>query len=114
MDATELNVAVLSEALDVPVSTQIPKDRSTSMVCVQRSAGSEDDFFDYPEITLICWGATDAEASGLAISAAHALSEAAQTHDLLSSSELETMSRDEWATTGASRYRVVLSQVINK
>lgn len=113
MNATAINVAILSDALDVPVTTQVPKDRPERMVCVSRSGGTMDEFFDRPEITLICWGSTDAEASGLAISAIHALSEAAQTHDLLSSSDLDSMSRDSWSATGEARYRVVLQQVIN-
>lgn len=113
MDATAINVAILSEALEVPVCTQVPKDRPARMVCVERSGGSSEDCFDLPEITLLCWGATDAEASGIAITAAHALAEAAQTHDLLSSSELDSMSRDSWSATGEARYRAVLQQVIN-
>lgn len=113
MDAVAINVATLKAALDVPVSSEIPIERPERMVCVQRSGGPRDECFDYPEITLLCWGATDAEASGLAISAAHALSEAAESHPLLSSSEMDTMSRDEWSTNGAARYRVVIQQVIN-
>lgn len=114
MDAVAINVECLAAALAVPVRTEIPKDRPQRMVCVSRSGGTSDDCFDYPEITLLCWGISDADASGLAISATHALAEAAELHPLLSSSEVDTISRDEWAATGASRYRVVLFQVINR
>lgn len=120
MDATSMNVAVLKAAgitvggITVPVTTKVPADRPDLMICVSREGGYMDEFFDHPTMTLLCWGRTDAEASGLALSAAHALSDAALDHPLLSSSEMESMSRDEWTPNGAARYRVMIQQTINR
>lgn len=66
-----------------------------------------------PTVALTVWGRTDADAHGLAVSAVHALAEAAQTHDLLSSADLQTMSRDEWTSTGQARYLVEVDLTIN-
>ena len=49
----------------------------------------------------------------MALSAWHALTDAAQTHDLLSSADLQTMSRDEWTATGQARYLVEIDLTIN-
>lgn len=114
MDAIAVNVAVLAAALpDVDVCTEVPPDRPGRMVVVERTGGAMDTCFDYPEITLTCWGATDQEASALAVAAARALFEAAQTHPLLSSSDMESKSGDDWPQDGTPRHRVVLQQVIN-
>ena len=113
IDSVALVVDILSRSLTVPVSTEIPQKRPQRLVLVEREGGRCDTFYDRPRIGLLCWGASDAEAQGIAIDAAHALAEAATTDRNLSSSSVETMSRDGWAQGNGARYRVVLEMTVN-
>lgn len=113
MDDIALVVGILADALQVPVSTEIPPTRPKRLVMVALSGDLSDEFIHRPRIMLTCWGESDADAHGLAMSAWHALADAASTHDLLSYVALETMSRDEWTSTGQARYLVQLDLTIN-
>lgn len=113
MDDIALVVGVLADALDVPVSTEIPPERPERLITVSLASDSSDTFIHRPTMALTVWGSTDQDAHGLAVSAYHALAEAAQTHELLSSAQLATMSRDEWTRDGQSRYLVEVDLVIN-
>lgn len=113
MDNIALVVGILQDALNVPVSTEIPAQRPTRFVNVSLTADQSDEFLRRPTVSLTVWGRTDADAHGLALSAWHALTDAAQTHDLLSSADLQTMSRDEWTATGQARYLVEIDLTIN-
>lgn len=112
-DSVALVVDVLSKALTVPVSTEIPQKREDRLVLVEREGGRMSDFIDRPRIGLLCWGTSDAEAQGIAIDAVHALADAALDHERLSSSKVETMSRDGWSHGDGARYHVVLELTIN-
>ena len=116
MDATALAVDVLSAAMPdgVRVSSEIPPERPDRMVMVSRLGGSETEFLDLPRMQLVCWGRTDAEASSIATTAVHALADAAKTHELLSDSTLDVLSRDEWAGDGTARYVATVNLTINK
>ena len=113
MDDIALVVGILSDALDVPVSTEIPPERPERLITVSLSSDASDMLFHRPTMALTVWGSSDRDAHGLAVSAFHALAEAAQTHPLLSSAQLQTMSRDEWTRDGQSRYLVEIDLVIN-
>lgn len=112
-DSVALVVDILSKALTVPVSTEIPQRRKDRLVLVEREGGTMSDFIDRPRIGLLCWGTSDDEAQGIAIDAVHALAEAALDHERLSSSKVEAMSRDGWSQGDGARYRVVLELTIN-
>lgn len=113
-DDIALVVDVLSAALPaVPVSTEVPQNRPQRLIMVALAGDSSTEFVRRPTISLTVWGMSDADAHGLALSAWHAVSEACLEHDLLSYCELETMSRDEWTSTGQSRYLVQLNLTIN-
>lgn len=113
-DDIALVVGILKTALpNVTVSTEIPASRPSRYVNVALSADQSDMFLKRPTVALTVWGITDADAHGLALSALHALTDAAQTHDLLSSADLQTMSRDEWTNTGQARYLVEIDLTIN-
>lgn len=113
MDDIALVVGILRDALDVDVSTEVPSDRPTRFVSVALTGDQSDMFLRRPTVSLTVWGRTDADAHGLALSALHALTDAAKTHDTLSSVDLQTMSRDEWTATGQSRYLVEVDLTIN-
>lgn len=116
MDPTQLCIELIAGALDgVVVTSQMPAERPDgAYVQVSRTGGPESDFLDEPIMTLVCWDASDYGASSLATECVHILSDAAKDHDLLSSSELITMSRDEWGATGQSRYMAQVQLTINK
>ena len=113
MDDIALVVGILQDALNVPVSTEVPAQRPTRLITVALTGDRSDEFLRRPTVSLTVWGRSDADAHSLALSAWHALTDAAQTHDLLSSADLQTMSRDEWTNTGQSRYLVEIDLTIN-
>ena len=113
-DDVSLVVGILQDAFPtVPVSTEIPPNRPSRFINVALSADQSDMFVRRPTVSLTVWGRSDEDAHGLALSAFHAIAEAAQTHDLLSSADLQTMSRDEWTSTGQARYLVEVDLTIN-
>lgn len=113
MDDIAIVVGILTDALSVPVSTEVPAERPQRMVCVSLIADQSDEFIHRPTVALMVWGRSDVDARGLATSAVHALTDAAKTHDLLSSADLQTMSRDEWLRNGQARYLAEIDLTIN-
>lgn len=113
MDPIALVVGILEEGLTVPVYTDIPKDRPQRCVAVDLDGDNSTPFLLLPKIALTCWGSSDRDAHGLAVSALEVLREAALDHPYLSSVDLETMSREEWSRNGQSRYIAFLDLVIN-
>lgn len=113
MEALDIIVPLLSEAMAVPVSTEVPAQRPQRMVNVALEADSSTPYLQKVTVGLTCWGMSDREARGIALSAVEALQEAALDHPLLSAAQLETMARDEWANTGQARYYAVVGLVIN-
>lgn len=113
LDATLIVLEVLKEALTVKVTTDIPKDRPDKLVLVDLSGDQSDGFILRPRFALTCWGTSDKDAHGLALSAVEALQEAALDHPYLSACDLETMSREEWSRTGQSRYMAEVTLIIN-
>ena len=112
-DATALVVGILADALAVPVSTEVPAQRPQRFVMVSLNGDTSDEFIHRVRYGLTVWGESDADAHGLAMSAWHALTDAAQDDDLLSAVGLDSMSRDEWTATGSARYLVQLDLIIN-
>lgn len=104
---------ILTGALDVPVTTEIPPDRSGRLVMVALDGDNSTPYVLRPTIGLTCWGASDRDAMGIALDAVAALQEASLDHDLLSSAQLESMSRDEWTRTGQGRYYALVNLTIN-
>ena len=104
---------ILTDALVVPVMTDIPENRPQRMVMVDLDGDASTPYVLRPRISLTCWGSSDRDALGMATSAVDALREAALDHDLLSAVELESISREEWSRTGQSRYYALLTLVIN-
>lgn len=113
MDATQLVVSILSDALDVPVLTDIPKDRPQRLVVVDLSGDTSTPFVLTPRYDLTCWGGSDRDAKGIALSAVQALQEAALDHPYLYDVSLETLSREEWSRNGQSRYLAIVGLLIN-
>ena len=117
MDATELTVSLLREAFqDVPVSTELPmgrENRPERLVVVTLVGGPDDGFLYTPLMGITCYGTTDRDAFLMAQYAADTLAEAAMDHPYLSESETESISRDEWTTTGQSRYYAQVRLYIN-
>ena len=113
MDAVKLVVDLLGDALTVPVFSDMPRNRPARCVSVDLDGDSSTPYLLLPRIALTCWGTSDSNAHGIALSAVEALRDAAIDHPYLSSAQLESMSRDEWGNTGQGRYLAILSQVIN-
>lgn len=117
MDATDLVVDILSEALTVPVSSDMRRERDhvlpTRYVLVSKSGDQSDEYLLRPRYALTCWGTSDKDAHGIALSAVQALQEAALDHPYLFAAQLETMSREEWSRTGQSRYLCEVDLTIN-
>ena len=113
MDAIELAVGILSDELTVPVSTEIPPTRPQRMVAVTLDADYSTEQLTRVNLGLTCWGTSDRDAHGIAMSAVDVLRDAALDHDLLSACQLETMARDEWTKTGQARYFASVVLTIN-
>jgi hypothetical protein len=113
VDPVRLVMQILADALTVPVSSEIPPERQVRCVSVSLSGGDVTGLIMRPRLDLMCWGATDREAFSIAMAAVEALQEAALDHDLLSSCELESLSRDQWSRMGQSRYLAVVFLTIN-
>lgn len=113
MDVIKLVKDILTDALTVPVMTEIPQDRPTRLVVIGLEGDMSTEFLLIPRITLICWGSSDKDAHGIALSAVYALQDAAQDHPYLSDVALETMSREEWSRNGQPRYMASLTLTIN-
>jgi hypothetical protein len=116
MDATAICVEILRDAMPtgVEVSSEIPTERPLRQVSVSRVGGGGNAFLDLPRMRLVCWGASDEEASSIATTAVHALADAALTHPLLAATSLDVLSRDEWAGDGTARYSATVNLTINK
>lgn len=112
-DPVALVVGILADALDVPVSTEVPEQRPDRLVLVSLGGGSSDEFIAKPRIEALCWGTSDADAMSIAIDVVHGLQEAAETDEHLSSAEAETIARDGWFQGGGARYRVVVDCIVN-
>lgn len=113
MEGIELAVSILKESLDVPVGTEIPRDRPRRFVMVDLEGDQSTPYLLRPRIALTCWGATDKDARGIALSALEALQEAAEYHPYLFDVSLETMSREEWSRNGQGRYLALIDLTIN-
>lgn len=119
MDTTAAVVEILSDALAVPVSTEMPREQRTPKAMLERyvlvdlSGDQSTPFLLMPRYTLTCWGSSDKDAHGIAMSAVDALREAAQDHPYLSACLLETMSREEWSRSGQARYYVEVDLTFN-
>lgn len=116
MDDTKLVVDILSAAIPVRVTTEVPATMKgpQRLVTVDQMGGSADEFVSRPRYMLTVWGLTDMDAKALALRCVEALWEASEDHPLLSACALESMSRDEWASTGQGRYVAVVDLTINK
>lgn len=120
MDATTLTIDILTAALPgVQVSSEVPTtgavmDRpSGPYVCVWRDSGETTFLLDRPNMALVCWGSSDAAAYALSMDCVRALKDASMSDPVLSAAEVISVSRDEWAGDGASRYRVDITLTIN-
>lgn len=113
MDGVELTVTILKESLGVPVGTEVPRNRPQRFIMVDLDGDESSPLLLRPRIALTCWGATDKDARGIALSALDALQEASEDHPYLSDASLETMSREEWSRSGQGRYLALINLTIN-
>jgi len=113
IDPTELVVGILSDALTVPVTTEIPQERPQRLVHVHHDSDRSTEYLLMPRYNLTCWGTSEAEAKGICLSCVEALRLASEDHPYLSSCDLETMARDDWTRDGQSRYMAEIELVIN-
>lgn len=115
MNATDLVIEILQQALTVPVLTDLPRDEHWPSRCVMvdLSGDQSDEFILRPQYDLTCWGTSDRDAQVLAFSAAQAINDAAPDHPYLSACQLESVSREEWSRNGQGRYRAIVALVIN-
>ena len=113
MDTTATVVGILTDALTVPVGTDIPMQRPTRQVMVMQESDQSDMFLMRPTYAVTCWGTSDMDARGLALSALHALADAAETHPYLSAAVMENLVRDEWGATGQARYVLTVQTIFN-
>lgn len=113
MDPTALVVGILAEAMDVLVSTEVPRERPDRLVTVDLAGDHSTEFLMQPRYQILCWGRSDQDAHEMARACLDALWAAAEDHPYLSACQLETMSRDEWAATGQGRYLLLVDLFIN-
>lgn len=113
MDTVAMVVEILSDELDVPVSTEVPMTRPDRFVLVSLDGDMSDMFILRPRFTLMCWGSSDLDAHGIALSALHALTDAAETHPYLSAVQMQAMARDEWGRDGQARYALQVDLIVN-
>ena len=113
MDSVELVVGILRDELTVPVHTEIPQDRAGQLVLVSLEGDQSTEYLLLPRISLTCWGSSDRDAHGIALSAYEVLRDAALDHPYLSAADLVTLSREEWSRNGQSRYIAIIDLTIN-
>lgn len=115
-DANAIVRDVLASGLSgVPVSTELPPGRPRGpYAMVSRTGGADGEHLDRPIMAIMCWAGSDAAAYSLAMGCRDALVVAAEEHPLLSAAETISLSRDEWAATGAARYMLEMQLTINK
>lgn len=113
MDDTALIVAILQDAFDVPVSTEIPPTRPERLLHVNYQCRESDVLLHRGTLYLTAWGRTAVEARGMAETVAYELADVALTHDLLSSASLERIDNDTWSRDGQARCTAEISLVIN-
>lgn len=113
IDTTAYVVGVLADALDAPVQTDIPLERPSRLVMVSQEGDESDMFILRPTYAFTCWGLSDVDARGIALSALHALTDDAETSDWLSNVDMDGMVRDEWVSTGQARYVMTLTLTFN-
>lgn len=113
IDPNELVIGILSDALAVPVTTEMPTDRNPRCVVVAQDGDESDEFVLRPRMNLMCWGDNDPDARMIAVACIDVLREASLDHPYLSSADLETLSRDLWTKTGQSRYLAAVELTIN-
>lgn len=117
-DPVALVIDVLGAALpSVGVGGELPPEGAAELpegpaVTVSRSGGSDTPYLIRPEMELLCWAPTDAQASALAYDCLHALQAAAEDHPSLSSAAAVTDGSDPWAA-GAARYRLLVDLTVN-
>jgi hypothetical protein len=115
MDPLLIVLPIIEEAYDdVPVTTEVPRDRPERLVVVTRAGGSTDGFVATPLIGVTCWGRDDHDAQTMARYGFDALAEAAEEHPNLFSADLLSLSRDEWTATGQARYYAEITLTINE
>lgn len=114
IDPIELTVGVVAEALPgVPVSTEVPQARPDRLVVVTLEGMRDDGFLTTANMGLTVWGTSDRDAAGMTWAALDALRDESLTHPYLSAAQLESMSRDEWTSTGQARYYARTQLIIN-
>lgn len=114
LDTTEIVVGILADALDCPVSTEIPPQRPDRAVTVMlESDAGTDIFFLRPTYSITCWGLSDIDAKRIAMAAFYALTDAALTHKWLSSVRMDNLTRDLWTGTGQARYVLTFETLFN-
>lgn len=114
IDTTEIIVGILADALDCPVSTDVPMERPARLAMVSLDGDERSDrFILRPIYSVTCWGTSDRDAKSIALSALHALSDASETHKWLSAVQLDTLARDEWGRNGQARYMLTVQTVFN-
>lgn len=113
IDTTAYIVGVLSDALNVDVQTDIPLERPKRLVMVSQEGDESDMFLLRPIYSFTCWGVSDVDARGIALSVIHTLADDALDSKWLSSVDLNSMLRDEWTGTGQARYVMSLSLTFN-
>lgn len=62
-------IAHLSEALGVPAYADVPEERPSEFVTVERTGGASELFRDMPTVAVQCWAVTRYEASEMALKA---------------------------------------------
>ena len=117
-DPVAVVIDVLARALPgVDVRGELPPEGtaespSATAVTVSRSGGPDTPYLMRPEMELLCWAPTDAQARALAYDCLHALQGAAEDHPSLSSAAAVTDGADPWSA-GAARYRLLVDLTIN-
>lgn len=105
MNPVSMTVGILSDAFDgVRVSTEVPTNRPERLVVVTLEGATGDEFLMVASVGITCWGRDDRDAFGMANHAWESLRDASLDHPWLSATELDSIARDEWTSTGQARY----------
>lgn len=113
MNAIELVVGILADALETHVSTEVPPERPERMVVVALADDRSDDLILRPTVGLICFGMSDLDAHNLSMGAVAALRSAADDHPYLSSARLASREGERWGRTGEGIYTCEIDLTIN-
>ena len=101
----------LNRKLDVPVSSQVPKQRPAEFITIERTGGSSEIGTDRPGLSIQTWSTTEAKAYELALAARLVLLECWQELPMVIRVEVASIYNFPDPSSKQARYQIDVSMV---